>query len=398
MARFLVVWLAITVLCWLTAGVLLAPLLPGGAATVAVAAVLASAPLLVLIRGFTRARYPGAAMRLFVLRPFWYVQLLLPLVALAGVAGLAMGLVVGAFLGTPVETALAVGRWGAALVGGIAVAFFLAGYLGARQLVVRRFTASLPTLPPGFDGVRLVQLSDLHVGPHTSRRQLARIAQATREAQPDLIVLTGDLVDDYARDVEPFGDGLGTFSAPLGVFAIPGNHDVYAGWSAVRAGLEAQGITVLVNTAIRLERNGDAIAVLGTGDPAGHHWHRGGGGAATPDVAAAMRAAHALVSPTGHVLALAHNPVLWPQLARAGAGLTLSGHTHWGQFAIPGIGWSLASPFLKLAMGVYVDGPAVLYVHPGTNYWGLPFRLGTPPEVAVITLRKGDPGFATDAG
>jgi predicted MPP superfamily phosphohydrolase len=68
--------------------------------------------------------------------------------------------------------------------------------------------------------------------------------------------------------------------------------------------------------------------------------------------------------------------------------LTLSGHTHWGQFAIPGLGWSLASAFLDLAMGEYERDGSKLYVHPGTNYWGIPFRLGTPPEVAIVTLRK----------
>ena len=244
--------------------------------------------------------------------------------------------------------------------------------------------------------MRIVQLSDLHVGPHTPKGKLARIAEATREACPDLVALTGDLVDDYARDVEPFGAGLGRFSAPLGVYAIPGNHDVYAGWALVRAGLEAQGITVLVNTAVALERGGDRIALIGTGDPAGRQWRRGGGDAAAPDLARAVAAGRSHVGAAGVMLALAHNPALWPPLARAGVALTLSGHTHWGQFALPRVRWSLASPFLEHAMGEYVDGDAVLYVHPGTNYWGLPFRIGTPPEVAVITLRAGAPAFVEE--
>ena len=87
------------------------------------------------------------------------------------------------------------------------------------------------------------------------------------------------------------------------------------------------------------------------------------------------------------VVALAHNPALWPELARHGVPLTLSGHTHWGQFALPTLGWSLASPFLEHAMGIYREGKSLLYIHPGTNFWGIPFRLGTPPEVAVITLK-----------
>ena len=87
---------------------------------------------------------------------------------------------------------------------------------------------------------------------------------------------------------------------------------------------------------------------------------------------------------------LAHNPALWPAIAERGATLTLSGHTHWGQFALPSLGWSLASPFLEHSMGGYERDGALLYIHPGTNYWGIPFRLGTPPEVAVVTLRRGE--------
>lgn len=396
MKRFLTGYLTIITLCWLVAGGLFASIIPGGAPAVVAVAIVATSPLLLLIRGFTRGSYPRRAVRLFVLRPFWYLQLLLPVTALAGIAGMLIGGMIGAFGGAVVPAAIDGGRIAIALALLVAGAVFIAGYLGSRQLVVRRFVASAPNLPPGFEGVRVVQLSDLHVGPHTPRRKLARIAQATRDAEPDLIALTGDLVDDYIRDVEPFEDGLGRFEAPLGVYAIAGNHDVYAGWDGVRAGLEAQGIAVLVNSAVRLERNGDAMAVLGTGDPAGHQFHLRGGAGAAPDVPRAVAAARSLVGADGFVLALAHNPVLWPAIARERVALTLSGHTHWGQFAIPGLGWSLASPFLDHAMGAYTMGDAVLYVHPGTNYWGLPFRLGTPPEVAVITLRRGAPALRAD--
>ena len=87
---------------------------------------------------------------------------------------------------------------------------------------------------------------------------------------------------------------------------------------------------------------------------------------------------------------LAHNPALWPALARGGVTLTLSGHTHHGQLSIPRLGWSLASPFLELAMGVHRAGDSLLYIHPGTNFWGIPFRIGALPEVAVLTLRAGN--------
>ncbi|MBA3890601.1 MAG: metallophosphoesterase [Gemmatimonadaceae bacterium] len=396
MKRVLIGWLLVTAACWLVLGLLFASVIPGGLVTILAASVAASAPLLLLLRGFTRRSYPRRSIRLFVIRPFWYVQLLLPFVALAGLAGLVAGAAAGAFNASAHQWALAGGRGAVISVTTVALLFFLAGYLGSRRLVVRRFVASIPALPDAFEGMRIVQLTDLHVGPHTPRGKLARIAQATRDADPDLIALTGDLVDDYSRDVEPFAAGLGRLTAPLGVYAIAGNHDVYAGWTEVRRGLEAEGITVLVNDAVPLERRESRIALLGTGDPAGLHWSRGGGNAAAPDVRGAVAAARTMVGADGVLIALAHNPVLWPALARAGVDLTLSGHTHWGQMAIPGTGWSLASPFLRHAMGEYVEDGRVLYVHPGTNYWGLPFRMGTPPEVAVITLRRGEAAFALE--
>jgi predicted MPP superfamily phosphohydrolase len=210
------------------------------------------------------------------------------------------------------------------------------------------------------------------------------VAQAVRQAAPELIAVTGDIVDDYAGDVAHYAAAFGDLTAPLGVYAIAGNHDVYAGWRSVRERLDALPITTLVNEARMVRRDGASLAVIGTGDPAG----RMGGNAdgAAPDVPRALAA----VPPDTFVLALAHNPALWPALAERGVALTLSGHTHWGQFAIPSRNWSLAAAFLDLAMGTHRRGGSLLYISPGTNYWGIPFRLGTPPEVTVVTLRRGD--------
>jgi predicted MPP superfamily phosphohydrolase len=94
-------------------------------------------------------------------------------------------------------------------------------------------------------------------------------------------------------------------------------------------------------------------------------------------------------------IALAHNPALWPQLADAGVELTLSGHTHWGQFAIPRLRWSLASVFLEHAMGAYARGNSLLYITPGTGVWGLPLRVGATCEVAFVTLRRGPAAIRT---
>jgi predicted MPP superfamily phosphohydrolase len=240
-------------------------------------------------------------------------------------------------------------------------------------------------LPEALNGLRIVQLSDHHVGPHTSPRHLARIAEETMRAQPDLIAHTGDQVDDYPRDMEVFAAAFGNLRAPLGVYAIPGNHDVYAGWGEVRRGLEKMGVTVLVNRAVRLTHNGATFWLGGTGDPAGRQVDRGDGESAAPDLARTLSQI-----PAGEVsIVLAHNPALWPPLAARGVTLTLSGHTHYGQLATKT--WSLASPFLELAMGAHERNGALLYISPGANYWGIPFRIGAWPEVSVLTLRTGTP-------
>ncbi len=357
---------------------LVAPVVPGGWLTIAAAAVVATAPLAVLIRGFTKQRYRSAFTRLWILRPFWYIQLLLPLLAASGVFGVLVGLAFG--------DARWAGRATMAVVAVVLVAIGLWGFIGANRLRVRSLDLAFDALPDGFDGLRIVQLSDLHVGPHTSRRHLSRIVKAVEDARPDLIAITGDQVDDYAGDVDHFVAAFGKLRAPHGVYVIAGNHDVYAGWDAVRRGLEAAGFTILVNDAVAVERNGSILWIAGTGDPAGGGWRRGNATGVGPDIARTL----SRVRPGEFTIALAHNPVLWPALAKRGVQLTLSGHTHHGQFSIPRLGWSLASPFLQHAMGQYDENGSVLYINPGTNYWGVPFRIGALPEVTVITLRRAE--------
>lgn len=324
--------------------------------------------------------YPGAAFRLLVVRPFWYTQLLLPLVSAAGLLGL--------LVGAPFGAALLVGRILAGVMLAVATVLLVLGYIGTRRLVVRRVDVEVPELPTEFDGLRIVQLSDLHIGPHTNRKFLERVVKTARSLQPDIIAVTGDLVDDRAEDVAVYVRALGSLEAPLGVYMIPGNHDVYAGWDEVEVSLrEAHLGTVLVNEVSLVHRGGATLALVGTGDPAGG---ARGTSRAAPDVDRAL----ARVPARATTIAFAHNPALWPALAARGVALTLSGHTHWGQFALPKLGWSLASPFLEHAMGAHTEKGALLYISPGTGYWGIPFRLGAPPEVTLVTLRRGEAASA----
>jgi len=373
---FLAVILTITGLAWLLVGTFIHDVVPGGWRTWTIAWLISVAPLVVLVRNIATHSYPSALTRLLLFRLFWYTQLLMLPLALAASA-----------LAIP---ALLFGAGAAALVGRIAVlvlapTLFLLGvwgYVGSKRLVVHELELRPKRLPPALDGLRIVQLSDLHVGPHTPKRQLRRIAAATRAAQAHIIAHTGDQVDDYPHDVDDFGKAFGDLRAPLGVYAIAGNHDVYAGWAEVRRGLEKLGIRVLVNESVALRHNGVTFRIAGTGDPAGLQFARGGESGA-PDIDRTL----ADVSRDDFCIVLAHNPALFVPLAARGADVVISGHTHHGQFSIPSRNWSLASVFLDYAMGTYERNGSLLYISPGTNYWGIPFRVGALPEVTVITLR-----------
>jgi predicted MPP superfamily phosphohydrolase len=365
------------ILCWS----IIALLVPGGHWWVLAVALITTAPLVMFFARRGWRRYPTAAFRLLVVRPVLYVQLALPLVSAAGIVGIA----IGALVGEP----LTGGRIAAAIVLGVLLVLFAFGYVGSKRLVVRDVRVTVPDLPPELDGLTIAQISDLHVGPQTSQAFLRRVARTVAGLGPDIIAITGDLVDDRAEDVEAFATGLGSLRAPLGVYIIPGNHDIYAGWDHVERSLRSRlSAAILVNQSQSIERGTARLAIVGTGDPAGR---RSGNGA--PDIDRTL----AGVPNGATVVALAHNPALWPALAGRGVTLTLSGHTHWGQFAIPRLGWSLASPFQARAMGVHRDGNSMLYIHPGTGYWGLPFRLGAQPEVTRITLGTGSEASITMA-
>jgi uncharacterized protein len=295
-ARFVLWGLALLTACWVVVGTAAAPVLPGGGWTVAVVWVLFTlVPLGVFIGTRASGIYAGAAVRVLVFRPLWYAQFFVLLLAPLGAVGALLGLPFGA-AGGAARATLAVGGSALLLVA-------LAGYAGSRRLEVRRLAVTLPDLPAWLEGLVVAQISDLHVGPHTSRRFLARVVDAVRAARPDLIAVTGDLVDDFPRDVDRYAAAFGALEAPLGVFAVPGNHEVYSGWRDVRARLETLPLTLLVNRHATVRRGGGSFTVAGTGDPAA-----AGGSDVAPDIGRAL----AGVPEEGFVLALAHNPALWP--------------------------------------------------------------------------------------
>ena len=269
---------------------------------------------------------------------------------------------------------------------GLGVAAAGAGY-GASEAYgdpdITRLELSFPDLPPGLDGVKLMQLSDLHIGPMLGPKTVRRWrALADREA-PDLLLVTGDFVDSLPDEIAPFIESFGHFPAPLGCFAILGNHDYFTDPVPIWKDLEGAGFKCLENANRLLDRNGALLAVIGISDPMALNGRFRGihfGDGPTPDVA--VRG----IPDRAWRLCLSHRPSNWNLAVATGAKLTLSGHTHGGQVnIIPGVSSArMMGPYTR---GLFDENGFKLYVSRGLGVVGIPMRLGATPEIVVITLR-----------
>lgn len=236
-------------------------------------------------------------------------------------------------------------------------------------------------LDPRHDGVRIAQLSDLHVGNLTPAAHIAAAIRAANAAAPDLIALTGDYVCWRRHEVGMAAEQLGGLSAPR-VVAVLGNHDYMVWGHGVIGALERHGYEVLRNRATIARVRGAPLAVVGVDDPVTRH----------DDLDAAFAGAPARLTR----IALCHLGDRGPQLAARGADVVLSGHTHGGQIYVEGITDRVMRRIgLRYRRGLYPLGaPAArrstLYVTPGVGFSGVRRRHGegTRAEVAVITLRQ----------
>lgn len=240
-----------------------------------------------------------------------------------------------------------------------------------REIALERWPAAL-------DGYRIVQLSDVHIGPILDRRFAADLVRRANDLAPDLLVITGDLVDGpvsrLAPEVAPFRGLRGRD----GVFAVLGNHDFYSGAESWAEVLRALGVTVLRNRHEVLHRAGQGFVLAGVDD------HRGDlrEGGSPEDLPAALADAPAELP----VILLAHDPSTFPAAVRRGVDLQLSGHTHGGQiWPFAGL-VRLAIPFVA---GLHRRARSTLYVSRGTGFWGPPMRLFAPAEITLLRLRSG---------
>jgi uncharacterized protein len=259
-------------------------------------------------------------------------------------------------------------------------------------------STSLWPTPPALDGLRIVHLSDLHIGAFMRRTAIRRAVDLANAAQPDLAVLTGDLITSARDPLEDCVAEVSRLRAPLGVWGCHGNHERWAGVEArAQALFQRSGMHLLRQQCAELSWRGGAINLIGVDDQRER--------ARPGEPSSLLRGIEALVRPDIPNILLSHNPDTFPRAAALGIELSLAGHTHGGQLrvALGGRQWSPARLVTPFVAGLYRlpcgreargDGPAprprqsaFLYVNRGLGTFGLPVRLGVPPEITVLTLR-----------
>ncbi len=257
------------------------------------------------------------------------------------------------------------------------------------RVEVRGFDVLLPNLPPAIEGLRIAQISDIHAGMLMARPLVRRIINLCAQQKPDVVVLTGDMVTrrgayppllrKIARPVTDYAEDLAreleVLQPPLGIYAVPGNHDLWRGqFGPISEILARAGVISLLNESIRLA---NGLPIVGVDDLR----------AGQPN----LRAALAGVSPAETQIILSHNP-RFALLLRARNALVLSGHTHGGQIRLPA---RFRPAPVDAGQSFFQEnwfqvGRAKLYVSRGAGTIGVPMRLGVRPEIAVFTLKKSE--------
>ncbi|MCA1817240.1 MAG: metallophosphoesterase [Acidobacteria bacterium] len=239
-----------------------------------------------------------------------------------------------------------------------------------REIVLRR-------LPRQLDGLRVVQLSDIHNGPFTAPGQIERAVEIANSLRPDVIALTGDYVSHEREYAAPCAEILGRLRARCGVFAVLGNHDHWTDAKLITDLFRAEGITVLVNEGMRFEhpeRPGASFWLAGVDDTM----------VGLEDLPLALTGSRA----DEMKLLLAHNPVVLRRAARAGVDLVLSGHTHGGQVTWRSESSPSGRPRRRLLRGLGGQGATQIYVSRGLGTVVLPVRYGCLPEVSLLELKS----------
>ncbi|MEO6600161.1 MAG: metallophosphoesterase [Polyangiaceae bacterium] len=263
----------------------------------------------------------------------------------------------------------------AALVGG--ALGLLALRSGLAQVGLKRVEVTLSRLPRALSGTRIVQLSDVHVGPTIHRKFIETIVTQCNALTPDLVVITGDLVDGSVEELREHTAPLAALRAKYGVFFVTGNHEYYSGAPEWCAELARLGVRVLRNERVSIGTDAASFDLAGVDDHSAKG-HADGHGEDLPKALAGR-------DPSRELVLLAHQPRTIFEAQDHGVGLQLSGHTHGGQLWPWTYLVRLQQPVVS---GLARFGKSLVYVSRGTGYWGPPMRLGAPSEITELTLRS----------
>jgi len=255
-------------------------------------------------------------------------------------------------------------------------------------VAVKRVPVTLARWPEAMNGFKLVQLTDVHVGPTIGRAFIETIVAHTNALNPDLIAITGDLVDGSVEELRDSVAPLAQLRARYGVYFVTGNHEYFSGAAPWIAELTRLGIRCLRNERVSIGDRDSGFDLAGVDDRSGARFGEPGHG---EDLHKAL----AGLDPEREVVLLAHQPKSVFAAARFGIGLQISGHTHGGQIWPFSYFVRLQQPFIA---GLHRHEGAQVYVSRGTGYWGPPMRLGAPAEITQLVLTRGNEGFAHGAG
>lgn len=284
--------------------------------------------------------------------------------------------------------------WAGFVAGGGLFGSLIAGFSNKYRYQIKRHRLAFDKLPGGFRGLKIVQLSDIHSGSFTDKAAVLRGVEKVLAEKPDLILFTGDLVNNTADEMDDYVDVFSRLNAPLGVYSTLGNHDYgdYVHWDSPEekhANLERlkkvhadMGWRLLVNEHVVLERGADRIALIGV-----ENWSSKARFPKYGDLKRAYEGAG------GHPfkILMSHDPSHWDAEVRSSypdIDLTLAGHTHGMQFGveIPGFRWSPVQYVYRQWAGLYETGTQKLYVNRGYGFIGYPGRVGILPEITVFEL------------
>jgi predicted MPP superfamily phosphohydrolase len=253
-------------------------------------------------------------------------------------------------------------------------------YEARRQATLVEVSVPLPGLPPDFDGYRIAQITDIHVGPTIKREYVEMVADEVNRLHADMIALTGDLIDGSVPGLRDEVAPLRDLDAPDGKYFVTGNHEYYSGVTPWIDEVGRMGFTVLMNEHRILRKGPAGIVLAGVTD---YHAGRFVESHASDPAEAIAGAPEGLVR-----ILLAHQPRSIHAASRLKYDLQISGHTHGGQYLYGNLLVAMSQPYLK---GLHFHEGTWIYISTGTGYWGPPLRLGVPSEITVITLKKGDP-------